>query len=265
MDQKVSYQAYIKVDELLTLQEELSNPKHHDELLFIIIHQSHELWFKLIVHELKRVYKQIENEIFFEALKSLDRVIVIFKSLIQQFDILHTLSPDEFLGYRDLLNPASGFQSYQNRIVEFLCGIKEKAFLDTFQNKPENYNSLIECLEAPSIWDKVIDMLHRLDFNIPESVRKRNFSEPYQANESVTHAIKEVYLNREKYAGLHYLFEKLIELDTTVQIWRMRHFKNAERVIGRKPGTGGSKGMEYLFSTISKKFFPELWEVRTIL
>lgn len=265
MDQKVNYQDYIKVDELLRLQNELSQPKHHDELLFIIIHQSHELWFKLIIHELKRVSEHIEKELLYEALKSLDRVIVIFKSLVQQIDILHTLSPDEFLGYRDLLAPASGFQSYQYRTMEFLCGLKEEAYMEVHRNKPDVYALLQEQLHAPSIWDKTLQLLHQMGFAIPESVTKRNYAETYQSHPEVISAIKEIYLNRSKYTSLHYLFEKLVELDATIQIWRMRHCKNAERVIGHKQGTGGSKGTEYLMAIVSKKLFPELWDVRNIL
>lgn len=265
MAQKVNYHHYLKVGELLSLQEELSNPKHPDELLFIIIHQSHELWFKLIIHELKRLKVYISKSFLYEAFQSIDRILAIFKSLIKQIDVLHTLTPDEFLGYRDLLSPASGFQSYQYKIIEFLCGLKDKGYIEIHRERQDIYSILKEYLEATSVWDQVILLLQTNKFSISDQMMQRDFAESYTASPEVVSAIKEVYMNRSNYQGLHYLFEKLVELDLTLQIWRTRHCKNAERAIGLKQGTGGSKGMEYLQAICSRKLFPELWDVRSVL
>lgn len=261
----VTYHSYLKLEELLSLQEELSSPVQHDELLFIIIHQSHELWFKLVIHELRHLIKHLETDQIYEACKTLNRVVVITKNLIQQIEILHTLTPDEFLGYRHLLAPASGFQSYQYKIIEFLCGIKDASYLDKYAKQPEIYADLKANLELPSIWDTVIHLLHRQNFAIPNEILHRRYDERYHLHPVILEAVKTVYTNRQKYVHLHFLFEILVEFDLSVQIWRFNHLKNAERSIGYKQGTGGSPGIEYLQAAASRKFFPELWEVRSLI
>jgi len=263
--EKVSYHAYLKLSELLSLQEELSKPKHNDELLFIVIHQSHELWFKLVLHEIQKLKDLIDEDAFFHAAKTMSRIISVFKALREQVDVLHTLTPDEFLGYRDLLAPASGFQSYQYKMIEFSLGPKDERYLERYTSQPVIYLALKQAFSSPTVWDKVIHLLHRQGFPNLESILSRNKLENYASNSSVLEVIKKIYQEPKKYSSLHYLFEQLTELDLTIQLWRLSHLKNAERTIGSKIGTGGSSGIDYLQSTLSKKCFPELWEVRSVL
>lgn len=263
--ERVTYQSYLKIEQLLALQEELSNPKHEDELLFITIHQSHELWFKLMIHEIKRLARFLDEDLFFEASKTLSRIIAVIKTLTHQIEVLHTLSPDEFLGYRDLLAPASGFQSHQYKMVEFLLGQKDQKYMERYESQPAIYSSLKESLESRSIWDKTIELLSRHGFPQLEPLLARSITENYKSQPAVLEAIKQVYQHRSSFTSFHYLFEALVELDLALQLWRLAHMKNAERVIGFKMGTGGSSGVEYLHSTFSRRVFPELWEVRSIL
>lgn len=255
--QKCAYHAYLQLPKLLDLQFPLAEPVHHDEMLFIIVHQCHELWFKQVIHEIFRLREKLELDEIFEALKSLKRIHEIFKLVSYHMDILNTLSPDEFAGYRHVLSPASGFQSYQFRIIEFLCGIKVESYLEGFKDHLEIYSLMQECFLSPSLFDKILLIL-----------RKRNLlsSDPSQSEKNeVLEAILQVYKNRENFSDLHFLFENFVDLDSTVQIWRTQHVKIAERMIGRKMGTGGSSGVDYLANVASKKLFPILWEVRSLI
>ena len=263
--ERVTYHSYLKTEQLLALQQEISNPKHGDELLFITIHQSHELWFKLMIHEIERVMIALDKDLFFDAFKILSRITAVFKMLIHQVEVLHTLSPDEFLGYRDLLAPASGVQSYQYKMIEFLLGLKDRRYIEKHANQPTIYALLKNCLDSPTVWDKVIGLLHRHGFSDLESILARSSDENYQSDAAVLTAVKTVYQDRNQFRMFHYLFEMLVELDLNLQLWRLAHFKNAERTIGTKVGTGGSSGIDYLQSTLSRKLFPELWEVRSII
>lgn len=264
-DQKISYNDYLKTHELLSLQEEVSQPKHPDELLFITIHQSHELWFKLLIHEIKRLIHHFKKDRLFDALKQLNRIHTTFKNLLDQINVIDTLTPDEFCAFRDYLAPASGFQSYQYRIIEYLLGIKDPKFLKFNRQNPEVYRLMEENLHEKSVHDEFIALLYRRGFKIPVETMVRNFAEPYVPNNEIAEEIKKIYDDRDHYSDLHLLCEQLIDLDSTLQQWRMRHLKLAERTIGLKMGTGGSKGVEYLYTVLSKRCFPEIWDVRALI
>jgi tryptophan 2,3-dioxygenase len=265
LEHKLTYDKYLKVDELLSLQEEQSDPVHHDEMLFIVIHQAYELWFKQILHELSGVVKNIRKNSLFPVLKSLDRIITIQKVIIKQVDIIETLSPVEFAGFRDHLNPASGFQSHQFRLVEFFCGLKNDEYLKYHKHVPHIYKMLEDQLATPSLYDEVLGFLSRQGFDIPDDILTRDVKKQYQSNDAVLEVIKKVYFNTEDHKELYYLFEKLVEIDENFQIWRFRHVKMVQRTIGMKMGTGGSPGAQYLMTTLSKTFFPELWDVRSLI
>ena len=253
-NQQVTYENYLKTSMLLNLQQELSSPPHPDELIFIIIHQSHELWFKLVIHEIHRLLSCLDQNLIFECCKTLNRLNQILKALCEQMNILHTLSPDEFLGYRKELGSASGFQSHQYREVEFLFGLKDAKYLEKHTENTAIYNRLKEAMETKTVWERFLDLLSR---NGPEFDKTQK--------SSILEALVKVYSQRIEYSGVHFLCEALIEVDTSLQLWRIRHFKNAEKTIGFKQGTGGSLGVEYLCNISGRKLFPELWEIRTML
>lgn len=255
--EKISYHDYLQLSKLLDLQIPLAKPEHHDEMLFIIVHQCHELWFKLIIHEFCRLSEKLAQSEMLEVLKTLRRLQEIFKLLNEHMNILNTLSPDEFAGYRNVLAPASGFQSYQFRMIEFLCGAKDANFLECFKKIDDVYLLMKKLFDAPSLCDV-----------IEETLKKRNLipqTESPADKSNVVQGILTVYKEREKYSDLHFLFENLVDFDVTVQLWRSLHVKIAERMIGKKMGTGGSSGVDYLASITSKKLFPELWEVRSFI
>ncbi|MCB0280703.1 MAG: tryptophan 2,3-dioxygenase, partial [Calditrichaeota bacterium] len=237
--------------------------KADDEMMFIIIHQTYELWFKQIIHELERLIQLIEAQKISHAYKTVDRIVQIQKVLVQQIDVLNTLSPDEFATFRDNLNPASGFQSHQFRLVEYLCGIKDEQYLVYHRHNPHAYRKLETYLNKKSLYDVFLKFLYDKGFNIPQKMLKKNVSESHQYSEEVKNCFIRIYQEKEEYMALYYLCERLIDMDDHFQLWRFRHIKMVERTIGQKTGTGGSLGAKYLKSTLEKRFFPELWEMRT--
>jgi len=263
LEHKLTYDKYLKVDELLSLQEEQSQPAHHDEMLFIIIHQSYELWFKQILHEVRGIVRNIRKNEIFPVLKSLDRIITIERIMIQQVDVIETLSPVEFAGFRDSLNPASGFQSHQFRLFEYFCGLKNEDYLKFHKHVPHIVEKLEKQLAEPSLYDEVLHFLSRTGFPVPKEILERDVRTQYESHPEVLEIVKSVYMDIDTHKDIYYLFEKLIELDENVQLWRYRHVKMVQRTIGMKMGTGGSAGAQYLKTTLPKNFFPELWDVRT--
>jgi len=238
---KLSYGSYLKIPELLALQQGLSS--EHDELLFIVAHQVYELWFKVVLDELEAARARIDRDDIFFARHHLRRVYVIERLLVEQIEVLETMSPQDFLAFRSQLAPASGFQSVQFREIEFLSGLKEPAYLARLEATPDEMNRLRRRLEEPSLAD-AFRML----------VRRRG-SPP----------LRDIYTDRERFPDLFDLCEALLDHDETFALWRSRHVLMVERQIGGKPGTGGSSGADYLRSTLGKRFFPELWDVRTTL
>ncbi len=248
----LSYNKYLKVPELLQLQETLSDPKSHDELLFIIIHQTYELWFKQVLHELDATIRWLNEGRMFRANHSLRAVIGIEKVLVTQIHLLETMAQIGFLEFRDKLNPASGFQSMQFRELEFVSGEKDERILDTFKYDEFAYTRLKERFAEPSLADAFWALLGRSGL-------------PAGTHEEKVAAIVEILTHPEKYAELFMMQDLLIEHDENIALWRSHHVLMVERMLGMKPGTGGSEGVGYLMTTLTKKFFPELWEARTHL
>lgn len=259
----MTYSDYLHLDTILTSQDRLSG--HHDEMLFIIIHQVSELWMKLILHELTSAIDSIAGGKLSNAFKMLARVSRIQTQIIQAWDVLATLTPAEYLEFREKLGKASGFQSYQYRLIEFALGYKSKHILKIYENDPAIYNALMEAYKAPSIYDVAIKALADAGFPIKEQLINRDYSVIYSGDSTVKAAWKEVYKNVEKYWDLYELAEKLVDIEDWLQQWRFRHMKTVERIIGFKIGTGGSSGVNYLKEVLEHRFFPELWDLRTTL
>ena len=259
----MTYSDYLQLDSILSSQQRLSD--HHDEMLFIIIHQVSELWMKLILHELTSAIRAIQEGKMQAAFKMLARVTKIQTQIIQAWDVLSTLTPAEYLEFRDKLGKASGFQSYQYRQIEFALGYKTKHILKIYEQDTELYEQLEKAFQAPSIYDVSVQALAKAGFHINPAVVNRDYSVTYSGDESVADAWKEVYRNVDKYWNLYQLAEKLVDVEDWLQQWRFRHMKTVERIIGFKTGTGGSSGVNYLRKVLDHRFFPELWDLRTSL
>ena len=248
----LSYNEYLKVPELIKLQETLSTPASHDELLFIIIHQTYELWFKQILHELDATITWMNEGRTFRANHSLRAVIGIEKVLVTQIHLLETMAQIGFLEFRDKLNPASGFQSMQFRELEFVSGQKNEKILEAFKHDEFAYKRLSERFAEPSLGDAFWSLLGRSGFAVGTSEEK-------------VQTIVEILTHPEKYADYFIMQDFLIEHDENIALWRYHHVLMVERMLGMKRGTGGSEGVGYLMTTLNKKFFPEIWEARTHL
>ncbi|GEN44377.1 tryptophan 2,3-dioxygenase [Alkalibacillus haloalkaliphilus] len=260
---RMTYGDYLDLDSILNSQNRLSD--HHDEMLFIIIHQVSELWMKLTLHELQAAINAIQEESYQPAFKMLARVSSIQNQIIKAWDVLSTMTPSEYLGFRDQLGNASGFQSYQYRMVEFALGYKTPHVIKIYEKEPELQKQLIEAYEAPGLYDVAIQALAKEGFEIDEDVLNRDLTKTYEVNESVEQAWIEVYKDTERYWNLYQLAEKLVDIEDWMQQWRFRHMKTVERIIGHKKGTGGSSGVGYLKQVLDHYFFPELWNVRSRL
>ena len=246
----LTYGQYLKVPELLSLQQGLAEPAHHDEPLFIIIHQVYELWFKLILHELDSAQEHVAADKPIEAARLLRRVVEVQRLLVQQVRILETMRPQDFLGFRYHLNPASGFQSVQFRELEFVLGLKDAAVLQRLDCEPQERARLQARLEQPSLADAFDDLLRRRGLG-------------GGGDDWRLQALVRVYEEAEEHADLNALAEVLIEIDECLSLWRAHHIQMVERMIGAKRGTGGSAGVGYLATTLAKRAFPDLWTART--
>lgn len=264
-DAPLSYNKYLRVADLIGLQECLSDPAHHDELLFITIHQTYELWFKQILHEVDAAVCEINDDRVGAAIRSLRRVIEIEKVLVQQIHILETMTPISFLAFRDELKPASGFQSMQFREIEFSSGLKDVTVLDNFRNDEFAAKRLQARHEAPTLADALYALLRRRGFDAPDDSPTFTEEESRRAYGQRTRAALEILTHFETRFEEFQLIENLMEHDEYFSIWRFHHVKMVERMVGTKRGTGGSEGVGYLQTTLDKKFFPELWEARTYL
>ena len=251
-DAPLSYNSYLKVPELIRLQQTLSDPESHDELLFIIIHQTYELWFKQILHEMDATLKWLNEGRLFRANHSLRAVIGIEKVLVTQIHILETMAQIGFLEFRDRLNPASGFQSMQFRELEFVSGQKDEKILEFFKDDEFAYERLSERFAEPSLGDAFWGLLGRQGFAV-------------DSYEDRVGSIVRVLTEPEKHSEIFNMQDLLIEHDENVSLWRYHHVLMVERMLGKKRGTGGSEGVGYLMTTLTKRFFPELWEARTHL
>ncbi|WP_042347281.1 tryptophan 2,3-dioxygenase [Bacillus massiliigorillae] len=260
---EMSYGDYLRLDQLLSSQHRLSD--HHDEMLFIIIHQTSELWMKLILHELKAAIACIRQNDLEPSFKMLSRVSRIQQQLIQSWSVLSTLTPSEYMQFRDKLGHSSGFQSYQNRLIEFALGNKNARTLAVYQHQTELYPLMVEALNEPSIYDAAIFALAAHGLEIDEKVLNRDWSQNYELNPSIEEAWLKVYRNPKQYWDLYELAEKLVDIGNQQQLWRFNHMTTVERIIGHKMGTGGSSGVTYLKRILDQQFFPELLSLRTKL
>ena len=251
-DERLSYGSYLQIEALLGLQRPLSSPAHHDEMLFIVIHQVYELWFKQILHEVGAVMRDLDAGELLPVAKHFRRIHTIQRLLEQQIDVLETMTPQEFNAFRDHLNPASGFQSLQFRELEFLCGVRRSDTMAHIHMNDAQRARLEELLSTPSLYDKVKAVLS-----------KRGYST--QDHGALLETFRRIYSDPSGAYDLYLLLEDLIEFDERFLLWRGRHIRMVERMIGSKKGTGGSLGAAYLATTLEHRFFPELWEVRTLL
>ena len=262
-NKEMSYGDYLHLDQLLSSQHQLSD--HHDELLFIIIHQTSELWMKLILHELNAAITCIQQNDLEPSFKMLARVSRIQLQLIQSWDVLSTLTPADYIQFRQRLGQSSGFQSYQNRLIEFAHGDKKAQTLAVYKHQPELYPLMIQSLNKPSIYDAAIFSLSAHGLAVDDKRLNRDWSQNYEWNASVEEAWLKVYRNTNQYWDLYELAEKLVDIGNQHQLWRFNHMKTVERIIGHKTGTGGSSGVTYLKKVLDQQFFPELLSLRTKL
>ena len=261
----LSYNKYLRVPDLIGLQECLSGPDHHDELLFITVHQAYELWFKQILHELDAATVKMNEDRLPSAVRTLRRVVEIEKLLVTQIHILETMTPISFLGFREQLNPASGFQSMQFREIEFVSGHKLEGILNEFSDDLFASERLRKRYDSPSLTEIFFAVLRRRGFDAPADDNSLIESERKKLYERRVLAVLEVLTHFEERYEEFQLAEALLEHDEFFSLWRSHHIKMVERMVGAKRGTGGSEGIGYLQTTLNKKFFPELWEARTHL
>ena len=261
----LSYNKYLRVADLIGLQDCLSDPHHHDELLFITIHQAYELWFKQILHEIDAAIVSMSEDRLVAAARTMRRVVEIEKLLVTQIHLLETMTPINFLGFRDQLNPASGFQSMQFREIEFASGLKHESLLHEFRDDEFAHDRLQKRFEAPSLGDAFYAALGRRGLDAPANDKTIDEQERTKRYGKRTQAVLEILTHFEERYEEFQLAEALLEHDEYFALWRSHHIKMVERMVGTKRGTGGSEGVGYLRTTLDKKFFPELWEARTYL
>jgi tryptophan 2,3-dioxygenase len=258
-----TYASYLRLDLLLDAQQPRSD--HHDELLFIIQHQTSELWMKLLIHELREVVACINRDKLEPSFKIFARVAGIQKQLFDQWGVLETLTPTEYVQFRGTLGTASGFQSVQYRAIEFLLGNKDAQALRPHEHTPDAHDYLDSLLRAPSVYDEFLRYLARRGAPVPPEALERDWSLPYVANAGVTDVFRQVYENPDRYWDEYEMCEKLVDVEERFRLWRYRHMLTVQRIIGFKSGTGGSSGVGFLKKVLDVALFPELWDVRTEL
>jgi tryptophan 2,3-dioxygenase len=266
---RLSYGGYLRLDRLLSAQEPLSGtadaPPRHDEMMFIIQHQTSELWMKLAIHELKAAIGFVRADRLAACFKILSRVKLIQKQLFEQWAVLETLTPSEYEAFRPALGTSSGFQSAQYRALEFLLGNKQAALVDVFRYDPAVHAELTSLLNAPSLYDEFLRHLARRGLPVPAECVERDWSQPHVRNQGLVAVFKIVYDDPEKWWDAYEMAEKLVDVEESFQLWRFRHLKTVERTIGHKTGTGGSSGVGFLKRALDHQFFPELIDVRTVI
>lgn len=262
---RLTYGGYLQLDRLFSAQQPLSDPPRHDEMLFIIQHQVAELWMRLLVHELRGAIADLQRDDIDTCLKILARVKQVQRQLYEQWAVLETLTPSEYLQFRHVLGPASGFQSLQYRLVEFLLGNKNAGMLAVFDHDPAARAQLAEALRAPSLYDEFLAYLARRGHDVPKGLLERDWSLPHVRNEKLVPVFRRIYEDTQAYWPEYHLCEQLVDIEENFQLWRFRHMKTVERIIGYRRGTGGSSGVAFLKKALELTFFPELLEVRTVL
>src|SRR3954453_2755025 len=261
----LSYNKYLRVQDLINLQDCLSDPAHHDELLFITVHQAYELWFKQILHELDAAIQFMEEDRVPAATRAVKRVVDIEKLLVNQIHILESMTPISFLAFRDQLNPASGFQSMQFREIEFSSGLKDAGILNNFRDDQFAYKRLEKRFKGDTLGDALYRFLSRRGLDAPPDDSQASEQDRLKAYGRRTRVILEILTHFESRHEEYQLIDALIAHDEYFSLWRFHHVKMVERMVGTKKGTGGSEGVGYLRTTLDKKFYPELWEARTYL
>jgi tryptophan 2,3-dioxygenase len=261
----MSYGDYLMLDRLLSAQRPLSDPPQHDELLFIIQHQTTELWLKLLVHELRSARALLATDDLSPALKRLARVKHIQHTITDQWSVLATLTPSEYALIRPFLATSSGFQSAQYREVEFLLGNKSHDMVKVFAHDPEAHAALTTLLFQPSLYDEFLAHLSRQGYAVPAACLDRDWSQPYRSNPDLVRMFADVYATPEQHWGVYETCEELVDVEDNFQQWRFRHLQVVQRTIGHKTGTGGSSGVDFLRRALDLTFFPELYEVRTLI
>lgn len=260
---KLDYATYLALPQILSAQRPLSHPQHHDEMLFIIQHQTSELWMKLVIHELRAAIRSVQSDNLEPSFKILARVKQIQAQLFNQWAVLETLTPTEYAQFRAVLGPASGFQSHQYRTIEYLLGNKDSQALGVFKHVPDIQAQLKQDLESPSLYDEFLRHLARRGMPIPADRVERDWGTPYEAHEGVVEVFRQIYEKPQDRWDAYEMCEKLVDVDQQFALWRFRHMKTVERIIGFKRGTGGSSGVTFLRKMVETRLFPELWDVRT--
>ncbi len=266
---RLTYAGYLCLDTLLAAQKPLSGtastPPRHDEMLFIIQHQTSELWMKLMIHELQAAIRFVQADQLNACFKILARVKLIQKQLFEQWAVLETLTPSEYEAFRPVLGSSSGFQSPQYRAIEFLLGNKDRALAEVFRYDAATHEHLIRLLEAPSLYDEFLRHLSRRGLPVPHACVDRDWWLPHQRNAELVAVFKKIYDDPAHYWDAYEMAEKLVDVEESFQLWRFRHMKTVERIIGHKTGTGGSSGVAFLKRALDHTFFPELIDVRTVI
>ena len=265
LDGKLTYAGYLDLGRLLSAQHPLSNPPHHDEMLFIIQHQTSELWLKLLVHELTAAIEHLRNDRVWQFGKVVARCKRVLDQLTNQWSVLETLTPSEYMEFREILGPSSGFQSLQYRQVEFLLGNKNAGMVKVFKHDRQAQQTLQAALDAPGLYDEFLRYLARWGHPVPEAHLARDWSVPHVRNEDLLPVFERIYEDTDTYYREYALCEDMVDLETQFQLWRFRHMRTVMRIIGFKRGTGGSSGVDFLKRALDLTFFPELFDVRTTL
>ena len=260
---ELSYGQYLHLDAVLTAQHPVSRPVHHDELLFIVQHQTSELWLKLVLHELRAVRDHLDADDLRRALKGIARVKHVQSTLTEQWSVLATLTPSEYAEFRGFLGTSSGFQSWQYRAVEFLLGNKNRAMLDVFTDDEQARTLLTELYEAPTVYDAFLRHLARTGHDVPREVLERDVTRAWEFEPDLVPVYRRIYSDPHTFWEAYEACEELVDLEDNFQFWRFRHLKTVERTIGVKHGTGGSSGVAFLRKALELTFFPELYAVRT--
>ena len=265
LEGRLTYGGYLRLDVLLSAQQPRSVPPHHDEMLFIVQHQVSELWMKLMIHELRAAIDFLQRDQVWQVRKVLARCKSVLRQLIEQWAVLETMTPSEYLEFRETLGPSSGFQSLQYRVMEFVLGNKNAAMLKVFDHDPAGQAQLRAVLEAPSLYDEFLRYLARFDHAVPAKHLVRDWSEPHVADAELLPVFERIYGDTDRYWREYALCEDFVDLETQFQLWRFRHMRTVQRIIGFRRGTGGSSGVAFLKKALELEFFPELFEVRTTL
>ena len=260
---RLSYAGYLHLDRLLSAQQRLSDPPHHDEMLFIVQHKVSELWMKLMIHEFKAALAHLRNDELGACQKIFARCKSVLRQLTEMWSVLETLTPSEYMQFREILGPSSGFQSLQYRTIEFLLGNKNAAMLKVFAHDEQASAELRQVLEAPGLYDEALRYLARHGHTVPARHIERDWSIAHVSDPALLPVFERIYEDTDAHWAAYHLCEDLVDLESNFQLWRFRHMRTVMRIIGFKRGTGGSSGVGFLKQALELTFFPELFEVRT--